>query len=54
MCARVPLSNRIRVFEFVAAFLGLILEADTEGANITLPRFGQQRHQQARIQPAGQ
>ncbi len=46
--------HRVGVFEFVAALFRLVLEADREGHQVRHALLGQQRHQQARIESAGE
>ncbi len=50
----VALNHPIGVFELVALLLGLVFETDGEGVKILLAQLGEQGHQQAGVEPAGE
>ena len=52
MAGLVAGDHLVGIFELAALFLGLILEADRKGPQVADAGFGQQRHQQAGVQPA--
>ena len=50
----ITLHHQVGVFKFVALLFGLIFETDGEGVEILLAQLGEQGHQQAGVEPAGE